>query len=207
MPGKRLDDLYAGKLDAVFFSRDRDQECQSSIPGDLVVLAGSFNPLHRGHVALLEAAERVTGRTGAFEISIENVDKPRMPRDELERRLGPALEARDVVVTGARLFADKARQLNGAWFAIGFDTAVRLLDDRYYPADGAPGPAERAVMRLADSGTKFVVGGRVDESGFFCTVENLDVPESLSGAFIWLDEQMFRVDTSSTGLRRPDGGG
>ncbi len=166
--------------------------------GDLVVLAGSFNPLHRGHTGLLEAAERTTGRTGVFEISIENVDKPDLPRVELEKRLIQFRDVADVIVTRARLFSDKAELLPGTWFVIGYDTAVRLLDDRYHQ----DGTALADLRRLYASGLKFIVAGRVGEDGQFRGVESLSVPGELMEMFVGIPETEFREDISSTELRK-----
>ena len=61
-----------------------------------------------------------------------NVDKPRTSREELDIRLNPLIKLRDVVITRSPLFFDKWEQLKGAWFVIGFDTAIRLINDKYY---------------------------------------------------------------------------
>jgi hypothetical protein len=195
-----LRDLYEHRLRIVMVSEKGDQS--RKLPIDPVVLAGSFNPLHEGHRQLLEVAEQVTSRRGIFEISIENVDKPDLPRGELERRLQQLAGLRDVAVTRARLFSDKAHLLPGAWFVIGFDTAQRLIDDQYYADDGMPRPAERALKGMLKQGARFVVAGRAGDDGRFRGFEDMDVPESLRELFIPVPQAMFRVDLSSTELRR-----
>ena len=51
------------------------------------VLPGSFNPLHRGHARLVEAASSRLGAPVAYEISITNVDKPPLELEEVRRRV------------------------------------------------------------------------------------------------------------------------
>lgn len=172
-------------------------------PGEVVVLAGSFNPLHKGHEELLAAAERVTGRRGIFEISIENVDKPDLPRAELEQRLAQFRGKSDAAATRTRLFTEKADVMPGAWFVLGFDTAERLLEDRYYPDDGnGPGSAVRVLGKLADRGVRFVVAGREGKDGQFREASELQVPQEIKRMFELIPSDEFRVDISSTELRR-----
>lgn len=197
-----LDTIYSGETQLVI-AKDDGSYSLSPPDVELVLLPGSFNPLHGGHQKLLDTASRLTGRRGMFEISIENVDKPDLPKTQLKRRLEQFAGYRDVAVTRAALFSDKAKLLPGAWFVLGFDTAIRLLDDRYYPGiEGQVSPAGKALHELADVGVRFVVAGREDDSGRFREADELDVPKSLRGMFIFIPASEFRADISSTQLRR-----
>lgn len=191
-----LDQLYSRERSLVVLD-ERGLELPDFAPSQSVVLAGSFNPLHRGHRKMLAAAEKISNRTGIYEISVENVDKPDLPRDELEKRLEQFRGNARVAITRARLFSDKAALLPGAWFVIGFDTAVRLLDDSYYEDNDATGD----LLRLQAAGLKFLVAGRVDNAGRFRDISDLRVPESLTDMFIAVPESVFREDVSSTELR------
>eukprot|EP00899_Mesostigma_viride_P007687 jgi/Mesvir1/1691/Mv21152-RA.2 len=44
-------------------------------------LPGSFNPVHRGHLRLLEIAARKAGQPACFELSVINADKPPLARE------------------------------------------------------------------------------------------------------------------------------
>ncbi len=191
-----LDALYAGESRVAIVRADGTWQASPDLSGH-VVLAGSFNPLHEGHRQLVQTAGKIARRPTVFEISIENVDKPDLPRDELVRRLQQFAGYADLVVTRARLFSDKAALLPGAWFVIGFDTAVRLLDDRYY----ADGDAAADLRRLRAMGTKFLVAGRTGPDGVFRGFEDLEVPRDLADIFIPIPESEFRRDVSSTELR------
>ncbi len=192
-----LDELYAGDLRSALLTVDGSWSRSPDLSG-CIVLAGSFNPLHEGHMQIAKIASEITDRRVVFEISIENVDKPDLPRPELEQRLSQFTGVGDVAVTRARLFSDKAALLPGAWFVIGFDTAVRLLDDRYH----SDGDAEADVRKLSDAGVKFVVAGRVDNDGVFRGLKDIDIPQNLGEMFIEVSESAFRSDISSTELRK-----
>ena len=198
MPASELKRLYAGQERYVVFHADGSFTTGDDVR-DRIVLAGSFNPLHRGHTRMLDSASRITGRRGLFEISVENVDKPDLPRDELGKRLNAFRNYGDVVITRAPLFAQKAALLKGCWFVLGFDTAIRLLDDRYYPAATT---AEQEILSLGQAGTKFVVAGRVATDGKFRGLHDLVIPASIREMFLPLPESEFREDISSTELRQ-----
>ena len=48
-----------------------------------LILSGSFNPLHNGHIKLLEASKNMTKLEPFFEISISNVDKRNISLEDL----------------------------------------------------------------------------------------------------------------------------
>lgn len=191
-----LDRLYSNDLQAALLQKDGTWSSAFDLSKS-IVLAGSFNPLHDGHLRLVKVAEELSGRSGLFEISIDNVDKPDLPRAELERRLDQFKGAENVIVTRARLFSDKAALLAGAWFVVGFDTAVRLLDDRYH----ADGDAVSDMRLLMAARVKFLVAGRSDSDGEFMGLDNLNVPAGLAEMFISIPESAFRENISSTELR------
>lgn len=120
-----LDQLVAGELPYILVGQD-------AFPEHPVLLPGSFNPLHQGHVELLIAAETVTHRDGLLELSVTNVDKPPLDIIEVERRLLQLKGRFSAVLTCAPTFARKAELFPGAWFAMGFDTAIRLLSPAYH---------------------------------------------------------------------------
>ncbi len=182
-----LEQLISGKLPYILIGRNE-------LPANAILLPGSFNPLHRGHAALLLAAEKATGREGVLELSISNVDKPPLSLAEVERRLLQFKDIHSVVLTCAPTFSEKVKLFPEAWFALGYDTAIRLLDPAY--------PAEIPAMltRFQSLGTRFVVGGRMQE-GAFLILENLPVPAGFAELFIPLPESAFHESISSTELR------
>jgi hypothetical protein len=163
------------------------------------VLPGSFNPLHRGHRELAAAAGRRLGAPIHFELSAANVDKPDLPADEIARRLRQFVGFAPVWVTRAATFEAKADQFPGAAFVLGWDTAVRLVDVRYYGGD--PGRRDVALRKLLGHGCRVLVGGRADAAGRFRTWDGADVAGEFRGLFEAIPEAEFRADVSSTELR------
>jgi hypothetical protein len=167
-------------------------------PRPLALLPGSFNPLHRGHIELAAAAAARLGVPVHFELSITNADKPELPIDEVERRLAQFISVGPIWLTRSATFEQKAALFPGAAFVLGYDTAVRVVDPRYYGGDEA---RDAALQRLLDAGCRLVVGGRLDEGGAFRVWEGGVVSEEFASLFIALAESDFRADVSSRALR------
>jgi hypothetical protein len=182
-----LDRLIAGDLPYVLVGSD-------GFSDQTILMPGSFNPLHKGHKGLLRTAERATHRKGIFELSVTNVDKPPLDIIEVERRLLQLKGIHSVVLTCAPTFAEKAELFPGAWFALGYDTAIRLLSPEYHTNVPA------MLARFLTLETRFVVGGRLHD-GQFQGLADLDIPAGYEELFIPIPEQLFREDISSTELR------
>ena len=194
--------LLAGELDVV----------ESGIDGALVshleranrlLFPGSFNPLHEGHVRLAAAAARLSGRSPSLEISVENVDKPPLQKRDVEARLQLLCERFNVVVTRAPTFLQKARLFAGCHFAIGYDTATRLLHGRYY--DGGKRGMDAALQEFTAGGNLFWVAGRLHETKYL-TLSDISIPPQFAALFAPIPEGDFRVDISSTELRSRENG-
>lgn len=171
----------------------------------------SLSPDCLHHRELLEAATRSTGLPGMYELSIGNADKVHMhvatcrsrrgsqgflPEDEILRRVRQFEDAGlPVVVTQAPLFTQKAELFPKSVFAVGYDTAVRLVKPEYYGDETA---MLLQFAKLVYRGCSFLVGGRVDDGGRFCTLDDVAIPEDLQrgGLFKGMDESLFRCDNA-----------
>lgn len=162
------------------------------------ILSGSFNPLHGGHVTLANAAATHLDVGVHFELSVVNADKPALPREEVERRVSQFASVGPVWVTRAPTFEQKADIFPGVAFVLGWDTAVRVIDPKYYGGEVGRDAALRAMLAR---GCRLVVGGRVDSTGTFRTWDGGGLTEEFAGLFVALTEDDFRVDVSSTQLR------
>jgi hypothetical protein len=162
------------------------------------ILPGSFSPLHHGHEQLAQAASEILGAEVVYELSVVNVDKPPLEEAEVRRRVGQFAGKGTVVLTRAETFYKKARLFPGATFVIGCDTAVRLVDPRYY--GGEESAILTALAEMWAAGCRFVVAGR-EQSGNFRTLADVPVPQGFRHLFQEIPESRFRADVSSTVLR------
>jgi hypothetical protein len=164
---------------------------------DAALFPGAFNPLHAGHRGLAAVAAAMLGRPVAFEISVENVDKPPLTEAEVRRRQRQFEGVAPLVLTRAPTFLRKAQLFPGAMFVIGYDTLERLFAPRYY---GGEPQMQAALAEMQANGTRFVVGGRrVDDC--FHTLGDFPLPAGLQSMFAGIPREQFDSPLSSTAMR------
>jgi hypothetical protein len=144
-----IDQLLAGGLDRV--TAQPDGQLILAAPPPLVLMPGSFNPVHEGHQPL------------AFEISVTNVDKPPLEGETVRRRLAQFAWRSPVELTRAPTFLEKTRLFPRTTFVIGADTAERLFAARYYGDD--EDRMHGALEEIGTSGASFLVAVRIDAAG------------------------------------------
>ena len=189
--------LLAGDANWVTVHPDGSMAVDADPPGAL--LPGSFNPLHEGHLSLATAAGEIFAAPVAYELAVVNVDKPPLAVAEVQRRVEQFRGLGTVVLTRAETFQKKAKLFPGCGFVIGWDTATRLIEPRYY------GDSETVMLTaLAEmwaSGCRFAVAGRADGNGVFRTLADVNIPGGFRPLFADLPESAFRADVSSTAIR------
>ena len=161
------------------------------------LLSGSFHPLHRGHRALREAAERRLQGPVCYELPVVNAEKPGLNAAEVLRRLSQFDDAA-VVLTAAATFVDKAALLPDVTFVVGIDTAARIINTRFYGGDLRE--LNRCLELIRAAGCRFLVAGRWI-AGRFQTLSEIGLPPRHAGLFDELSADEFRCDLSSTELR------
>ncbi len=190
-----LAQLFAGEVQTVAVAPDGLATANQVWHGG--ILSGSFKPLHAGHEQLAQAAAVALGQPVAFELPIVNADKPMLGYAELERRLAQFRGRHAILLNRAPRFVDKAALYPGCTFILGFDTASRLLEARFFTGDDG---VLNGLRDMRSQGCRVLVAGRVRD-GVFRTLADLPIPPGFEDLFLELPEQMFRSDLSSTAIR------
>ncbi|XP_075507069.1 uncharacterized protein LOC142543600 isoform X1 [Primulina tabacum] len=197
---------------------DEDQELEQLINGQIcfkvypflndiskserkIILSGSFNPLHDGHIKLLEVAMSVLGDGyPCFELSAVNADKPPLTVSQIKERVRQFEKAgKTVIISNQPYFYKKAELFPGSAFVIGADTAARLINPKYYGEDY--GRMQDILSGCKNTGCLFLVAGR-NVDGVFKVLDDFDIPEQLKDMFISIPAEKFRMDISSTEIRK-----
>ena len=192
-----VDQLLAGGLDRI--TVQPDGQMMLSAPRPLVLLPGSFNPVHAGHVLLAQVAEELRQQPLAFEISVTNVDKPPLAGKTVRHRLAQFAWKSPVELTRAPTFLEKSRLFPKTTFVIGADTAERLFAPKYYGDD--EDRMQVALEEIAGSGASFLVAVRSDAAGRLRALGDIAVPRRYADLFTEIPEHRFRLDASSSEIR------
>jgi hypothetical protein len=193
--------LFAGVSRAICVEPDGRLRPLEDVPPPhaQALLPGAFNPMHHGHWGLAEVAERLLGKPVAFELSVDNVDKPRLSPEEVRRRLAQFAGRAPVWLTRAPTFVDKARLFPGVVFVVGADTAQRVVAPRYYA--GGEAEMRAALAFLREQGCRFLVAGRPASDGGHVGLDAVPVPADQRDLFTAIAQSEFHVTVSSTEIR------
>ena len=189
--------IYADLLNnrIKFYSYNDDVKNENYNLNNSLILSGSFNPLHEGHIELLKASSKEFKKNPLFEISIKNVDKSEINFNDLMDRINQFRSLGKLVVTNSAKFEEKSKIFKESIFVIGYDTALRLVDNKYYNDD-----FRKSLKIIEKNNCSFLVSGRFINKKYK-KPNNINF-EGYDYLFNILSEEKFRIDISSTELRR-----
>ncbi|XP_019102615.2 uncharacterized protein LOC104908499 isoform X2 [Beta vulgaris subsp. vulgaris] len=196
---EELEQLLSGKICFKVYNFTSERQALSA--ERKIVLPGSFNPLHEGHLQLMDVASSLLGDGyPCFELSAVNADKPPLTVSQIKERVKQfEMAGKTIIVSNQPYFYKKAELFPGSAFVVGADTVVRLIDPKYY--DGSYDRMIDVLCQCKSTGCIFIVGGR-NVDGVFKVLEDINVPDVLKDMFIPIPSDKFRMDISSTELRR-----
>ncbi len=117
----------------VYYANDADRDAY--VNGEpLVIMPGSFNPIHQAHINIAKHAANYTNRRIFLEHAAKRLDKPEN-RDTLYTARHVVENGFSIFITDLPYFYMKAEQFYGATFAIGADTYARIIDPSYYASE------------------------------------------------------------------------
>ncbi|MCL7032739.1 hypothetical protein MKW94_030483 [Papaver nudicaule] len=199
---QELEQLINGEISMKFYPFSSGKYTSNS--ERKIILPGSFNPLHDGHLKLLEVARSICGDGfPCFEISAINADKPPLTVSQIKDRVKQFEKVGEtVIISNQPYFYKKAELFPGSTFVIGADTVERLVNVKYY--GGSYDAMLKVLLGCKQTGCNFLVGGR-NVGGVFKVLEDFDIPNELKDMFISIPEDKFRMNISSTEIRSKRG--
>ncbi len=198
IPANELMRLISGELNWVMVAPDGTLTTGETLP-NLAVLSGSFNPLHEGHKKLSIVASQQLNKDVVFELPLINAEKAPIDLAEARKRVVQFLGFDTLLLSRAPLFDQKAEFYPNSVFILGADTAARLVASRFYGNTSAG--VEESLEHLRKFGAKFLVAGRSSKDDFK-TLDDIDIPATYRDMFSEIPETAFKMDISSTELRK-----
>lgn len=135
----------------------------NELPLPTALIPGSFNPIHDAHKAMRIFLENSLKAHVSYEMAVTNVDKSPLDYLTIQERLQTIAQSENALVylTNAPTFVEKSKIFPNCHFGVGYDTAARIVDPKYY---GGPQGTYTALNTMDSLSTRFIVFGRHSEA-------------------------------------------
>lgn len=166
-----------------------------------IVFPGSFNPMHEQHKNIAQYVGRTWGKNIDLEICVHNVDKPSLNYASFNERKNSILQnidswTEDVFFTSLPTFLKKSNYFKNAWFVVGWDTFVRIIDPKY--AD-----LNEVFEAFENNNSHFLVFHRIINGVDSSTLSTKDFPiEIMRRTEVISTKYLPAVDMSSSQIRK-----
>lgn len=165
-----------------------------------IVFPGSFNPIHEQHKNIAQYVAKTWKQNVDLEICVHNVDKPTLNYTSLNERKNSILQHADdwmgdVFFTSLPTFLKKSNYFKNAWFIVGWDTFVRIIDPKYADLD-------KVFEAFENNNSHFMVFHRILNGVDSSTLSTKNFPiEIMKRTEIIGTEYFPAIDMSSSQLR------
>ncbi|MEZ6045872.1 MAG: hypothetical protein R3C11_09915 [Planctomycetaceae bacterium] len=155
----------------------------------------SFQPPACGASGVTGLAEQKLQTPVHYELPIRNAEKP-FHLSVTARTVGP-VQRESILLSRSATFIEKSIEFPQVTFVIGADTAIRIVDARFYESEVA---MLEALSLLAERECRFLVAPR-RWYDMVLSEQNVKLPDSARPLFQFIDPDEFCMDISSTQLR------
>jgi hypothetical protein len=198
LPAPELSKLMDGELNWLLIAPDGAFTTGETLQ-HIAVLSGSFNPLHEGHKKLSIVASQQLNKDVVFELPLINAEKAPIDLAEVRKRAVQFLGFDSLLLSRSPLFDQKAAFYPNSTFILGADTAARLVAPRFYGNTTAG--VEASLEDLRQKGATFLVAGRSSKDDFK-TLDDIEITANYRDMFSEIPEDSFKMDISSSELRK-----
>jgi nicotinamide mononucleotide (NMN) deamidase PncC len=168
-----------------------------------IIYPGSFNPIHCGHLDVINWSIEYLNRRPYIELSVSNPDKPSLDYIDIKTRmtsinnLNITSRIAGVILSNTPRFVDKSYRYISPIFIVGVDTYNRIFNAKYYDDHE---DLLNFVGHCKANDTKFYVLDRKGHTPYNYYVERYNLERIVN--FVPKEQYEDRDGVSSTQIRR-----